>query len=102
MIRSEKKKANYKKLGVNPTAKTIYKTLKLTKNNNVTYCPDLNDLNNHFVSIGPKLSSNFAKVTEEFKTPDFDKTVFVHPTNEKEISAIIRDLKVKKAVVMME
>ena len=33
MIRSEKKNANFKKLGTNPTAKTIYKTLKSEKSN---------------------------------------------------------------------
>ena len=98
MIRSEKKKANYKKLGVNPTAKTIYKTIKTTqKQQDVMNFPNLNVLNNYFVSIGPKLSSNFDTMTEKCNIPDFEKTMFVHPTNEKEISEILRGLKNKKS-----
>ena len=43
MIRSEKKNANSKKLGTNPTAKTIYITLKsIKKQHDGTNLPDLN------------------------------------------------------------
>ena len=98
MIRSEKKNANFKKLGTNPTAKTIYKTLKsIKKQQDGTNLPDLIVLNNHFISIGPKLSSKFTEITGQCNSPEFEKKTFVHPTNEKETYEILHGMKNKKS-----
>ena len=103
MIRSEKKNTSFKNFGTNPTAKTTYKTLKsMKKQQDVTNLQDLNVLNNHFISIEPKLSSKFTERTGECNSPEFEKTMFVHPTNGKEIYELLHGMKNKKTVVMME
>ena len=95
---SEKKIANFKKLGTDPTAKTIYKTLKsIKKQQDGTNLSGLNILNNHFISIGPKMSSKLFETINEYNTPEFEKTMVVHPTNEKEICEILHNMKNNKS-----
>ena len=59
IVRKAKRDDNFKKLGSNPTAKTIYRTLKTHKNEVVGFQddPELNSLNKHFATIGSRLSS---------------------------------------------
>ena len=69
----------------------------IKKQQDGTNLPDLNVLNNHFISIGPKLSSKFTEITGECNSPEFEKTMFVHPTNENEIYEILHAMKRKKS-----
>ena len=53
LIRKEKRNENFQKLGENPTPKQIYKTLKTKKNQaQNTNLPDVEILNNYFLSVG--------------------------------------------------
>ena len=54
MIREARKQDNFRKLGVNPTARAIYRTLKTQKNNDQqpNELPDLEKLNEFFVNVG--------------------------------------------------
>ena len=54
IIRKAKRDDNFKKLGSNPTAKSIYRTLKTHKNEvlGLQDYPELNSLNKHFATIG--------------------------------------------------
>ena len=63
LIRKEKRNENFKKLGENPTPKQIYKTLKTKKNQAETAnnLPDVEVLNNYFLSVGSLLSKKFKK-----------------------------------------
>ena len=69
----------------------------IKKQQDGTNLPDLNVLNNHFISIGPKMSSKFTEITGECNSPEFEKTMFVHPTNEKEIYEKLHGMKNKKS-----
>ena len=54
LIRNAKRDCNYKKLGNNPSSKTIYRTLKyqLAKDEPKNNIPDIKKLNEYFTSIG--------------------------------------------------
>ena len=58
LIRNAKRDCNYKKLGNNPSSKTIYRTLKyqLAKDEPKNNIPDIKKLNEYFTSIGEILS----------------------------------------------
>ena len=59
MIREAKKQNNFRKLGVNPTARAIFRTLKTQKNNDQQpkELPDLEKLNEFFVNVRSVLST---------------------------------------------
>ena len=63
---------------------------------------DLNVLNDHFTTIGQKLSSAFSKTPEESNTVDCERSMCVNLTTDQEISGILRSLKNKIVVVMVE
>ena len=73
-IRNAKRDCYYKKLGNNPSSKTLYRKLKyqLAEDESKNNIPDIK-LNEYFTSIGQILS---------YKVPDYDSPVNV-PNNEK-------------------
>ena len=57
LIRNGKRDNNFQKLGQKPHTKKIYRTLKTRKRkDNATDIPNLDDLNDYFVSKGPLLN----------------------------------------------
>ena len=99
MIREAKKQDNFKKLGVNPTARAIYRTLKTQKTNDrqPNELPDLEKLNEFFVNIGSILSSRLPQTAYNSGSFNCDKTLFMEPTGEFEVASIIKALKNKKS-----
>ena len=87
------------KLGNNPTAKTIYKTLVTVKKQQQPHSslPDLEDLNKYFASIGSILSSKLPKVTNTDTIQQVENTMVVYPTNTFEVTSIIEKMKNKKS-----
>ena len=63
MIREAKKQDNIRKLGINLTARAVYRKLKTQKNNDQqpNELPDFEKLNEFFVTIGTTLSSRLHK-----------------------------------------
>ena len=76
MIREAKKQDNFRKLGVNPTARAIYRTLKTQKNNDQQpkKLPDLEKLNEFFVNVGSVLSSRLPQTAYSSGSNNCDKT----------------------------
>ena len=99
MIREAKKQDNFRKLGVNPTARAIYRTLKTQKNNDQqpNELPDLEKLNEFFVTIGSSLSSRLPQSAYLSGSFNCDKTLFIEPTGEFEVASVIKALKNKKS-----
>ena len=99
VIRESKREENFRKLGNNPTAKTIYKTLMTVKKQQQPHSslPDLEDLNKYFASIGSILSSNLPKVTNSDTIQQVENTMVVYPTNASEVTSIIKKMKNKKS-----
>ena len=63
---------------------------------NCTVLPDLDHLNNYFVSVGQILSSKLPKIENNTKIANNKKTMFVYPTDEFEVSKILKNVKSKK------
>ena len=59
MIREAKREANFKRLGKNPSSKTIYRTLKTHNNPAVSLAAD--ELNSFFSTVGEKNSWRYSK-----------------------------------------
>ncbi|MEL6988783.1 MAG: reverse transcriptase family protein, partial [Bacteroidota bacterium] len=99
MIRIEKEEANYKRLGAEPTTRSIFRSLKSFKsqNDNISNLPDLEDLNKYFASIGPLLSSKFPPSDQSSMIRKIDNTMVIFPTNELEVSKILNRMKNKKS-----
>ena len=100
-IRLAKKEANFKKLGPNPSPKHIYRTLKAKKlqqmQHHCTVLPDLDHLNNYFVSVGQILSSKLPTTENNAKIANNKETMFVYPTDEFEVAKILKNMKNKKS-----
>ena len=99
IIRESKREENFRKLGNNPTAKTIYKTLMTVKKQQQPHSslPDLEDLNKYFASIGSILSSNLPKVTNSDTIQQVENTMVVYPTIASEVTSIIKKMKNRKS-----
>ena len=99
IIRESKREENFRKLGNNPTAKTIYKTLMTVKKQQQHHSslPDLEDLNKYFASIGSILSSNLPKVTNSDTIQQVENTMVVYPTNASEVTSKIKKMKNKES-----
>ena len=102
MIREAKKQDNFRKLGVNPTARAICRTLKTQKNNDQhpKELPDLEKLNEFFVNVGSVLSSRLPQTAYCSGSTNCDKTLFIEPTGEFEVASIIKAMKNKKSCGM--
>ena len=87
----------FRKLGSNPTAKTIYRILK-THENVIGFqdYPELNSLNKHFATIGSRLSSKLPMKNLTLNMPANKNSMVIFPTDELEIGKIISNLKNKK------
>ena len=99
MIREVEKQDNFRKLGINPTARTIYRTSKTQKNidQQPDELPDLEKLNEFFVTIGSTLSSRLPQTACLSASSNCDKTLFMEPTGEFEVASVIKALKNKKS-----
>ena len=97
--RKAKRDDNFKKLGSNPTAKPIYRTLKTHKNEVVGFqeYPELNSLNKHSATIGSRLSSKLPMKNLTLNMPANKNSMVIFPTDELEIGKIISNLKNKKS-----
>ena len=95
---SGKKDDNFKKLGKNPNSNMIYRILRTRKRkDNANELPDVDDLNDYFVSIGPKLSAKFNNKKSCYNIRNNDKATVLHQTNESEVTKILKKLKNKKS-----
>ena len=99
LIRQEQREDNFRKLGKNPTPKQIYKTLKTKKSENedLKQLPELEKLNDFFASVGPSLANNIKSSHCVWKIEKVLSSMVLHPTNEHEISKILRQMKNKKS-----
>ena len=92
MITETKNEANYKKLGVKPTAKTNYWTLKILENNQNT-SPNVLDpifLNEKIVSIGPLLWMKLPAINLETKVWRPAKSKVFQRTDKPEVKKVIQ------------
>ena len=98
LIRNAKRDCNFKKLGPNPSSRTIYKNLKnhLSKNEKQHEVPDIEKLNEYFATIGSVLSKKVPLHHEPPKVSNNVKTMVLSYTDEKEVSKILQTLKNKK------
>ena len=98
LIREAKKEVNYRKIGRNPSAKCIYRTLKAIKCNQesspLVIDPDI--MNDLFVSIGPMLSSKLPVVDPNINLTRVSKTMFLQPTDQWEVAKFLKQMKNKK------
>ena len=99
LIREAKKAVNYRKIGKDPSAKCIYRTLKAIKSNQESSPPviDPDIMNDFFVSIGPKLSSKLPVVESNINITRVSKTMFLQPTDHWEVAKILKQMKNKKS-----
>lgn len=99
LIRNAKRECNYKKLGENPSSKTIYSTLKyqLAKDEHKNVIPDIEELNEYFTTIGQVLSSQVPGYDSSVTVPNFEKTMVLNYSDENEVAQIIKELKNKKS-----
>ena len=99
MIREAKKQNNIRKLGINPTARAVYRVLKTQKNNDQqpNELPDLKKLNEFFVTIGTTLSSRLPQTAYFSGSFNCEKTLLMEPTGEFEVASVIKALKNKKS-----
>ena len=76
LVSSAKRSCNYQTLGVNPTAKIIYRTLKtqLAKNQYIVLSQYIETPNINFSTIGSTLSETLPKSEYHRFTPTFAKT----------------------------
>ena len=59
--------------------------------------PDLDHLNNYFVSVGQILSSKLPIIENNAEIVNNKYTIFVYPTDEFEVSKIPKNMKIKKS-----
>ena len=102
LIREGKKEVNYRKIGKNPSAKYFYRTLKAIKCNQKSSPPVIDpDIKNEvFVSIGPRLSSQLPVVDRNINITRVSKTMFLQPTDQWEVSKILKQMKNKKSCAL--
>ena len=62
-----------------------------------TVLPDLDHLNNYFVSVGQILSSKLPTIENNAKIANNKETMFVYPTDEFEVAKILKNMKNKKS-----
>ena len=99
LIREAKKEVIYRKIGEDPSAKCIYRTLKAINCNQESSPPviDPDIMNDFFVSIGPKLSSKLPVVDPNMNITRVSKTMFLQPTDQWEFAKILKQMKNKKS-----
>ena len=99
LIRNAKRDSNIKKLGPNPSSRTIYRNLKnhLSKNQKQPGIPDIEKLNEYFATIGSVLSAEVPLHDQIVKIPNNEKSMVLSQTDEKEVSRVIQNLKNKKS-----
>ena len=99
LTREAKKEKKYRKLGKDPTAKCIYRTLKAINCNQESSPPviDPDIMNDFFFSIGPKLSSKLPVVDPNINITRVPKTMFLQPTDQWEVAKILKQMKNKKS-----
>ena len=72
------------------------------KGKTITENKDIADaFNDHFINIGTRLNKNIQKDTQDYKKylpPPLQQSIYMFPTNQNEISKIIRGLQNNKAV----
>ena len=97
--RSESKKTRRKS-----QSKTNFITLKSRTNQegNNLLLPDPKVLNEHFASIGALLSAKIYEQNENDHFQDDDRTMFLYPTDQTEVGKIIKQMKNKNVLIMME
>ena len=98
LIREAKKEVNHRKIGKDPSAKCIYRTLKVIKCNQESsppaIAPDI--MNVFFVSIGPMLSSKMPVVDHNINITRVSKTMFLQPTDQWEVVKILKQMRNRK------
>ena len=79
-IRAAKRDANFRKLGHQPTPKTLYNTLKQQKRQqrSIPQTPSSEILNIYFTSIGPALSSEIPNQKRKCKIERNKKQWYYH------------------------
>ena len=99
LIRKAKKEVNYRKIGKDPSAKCIYRTLKAIKCNQESSPPviDPDIMNDFFVSIGPMLSFKLPVVDPNIILTRMSKTMFLQPTDQWKVAKIWIHMKNKKS-----
>ena len=99
LIKEAKKEVNCRKIGNDPSAKCIYRTLKAIKCNQESSPPVIEPdiMNDFFVSIGPMLSSKLPVVDPNINITRVSKTMFLQPTDQWEVAEILKQMKNKKS-----
>ena len=95
MIREAKREANFKRLGENPSSKTIYRTLKTHNNPAVSLAAD--ELNSFFSTVGEKIAGDIQRDSYQSSIRKIEKTMVLKQTDEVEIGKILNNLKNKKS-----
>ena len=104
MIREAKKQDNIRKLAINPTARALYRNLKVQKNNDQqpNELPELVKLNEFFVTIGTTLSCRLPQTANLSASFNCDKILSMEPIGEFEVARVIKALKKRQTVVWIE
>ena len=99
LIREAKKEVNYRKIGKNPSAKCIYRTLKAIRSNQESGPPviDPDIMSEFFVSTGPMLSSKLPVVDSNSNITRVSKAMFLQPTDQWEVAKVLKQMKNKKS-----
>ena len=82
MIREAKREANFKRLGENPSSKTIYRTLKTHNNPAVSLAAD--ELNSFFSTVGEKIAGDIQRDSYQSSIRKIEKTMVLKQTDEVE------------------
>ena len=95
LIREAKKEVSYRKIGKDPSAKCIHRTLKAIKHYQESSPPVLNldIMDEFFVSVGPMLSSKLPVVDPNINITGVSNTMFLQPTDQKEVAKILKQIK---------
>ena len=67
------------------------------RKDNAIDLPNADDLNDYFVSIGPKLSAKFIDENSSYSIRNNEKRIVLHQTIESEVTKILKNLKNKKS-----
>ena len=99
LIREAKKEVNYRKIGKDPSARCIYRTLKAINCNQESSPPviDPDIMLEFFVSIGLMLSSMLPVVDIYINITRVSKTMFLQPTDHWEVAKTLKQMKNKKS-----
>ena len=86
------------------TTKTIYRTLPthLAKNQDSVPSHDNETLNKNFATIGSKLSEALPKSKCKLFRPTIEKTTVLTNSRKNEVHTLMKNLKNKKVLAMME